>query len=359
MSTSTAPEQDSPGTEDIEITDQASKSPEQKQLDRQLHRQIYQLDIDRLNYWLEGIGKTLEEGADVNAVLNGNAPLHWAIARENSDIITLLNGNTPLHLAIERENVDIIALLLEKKGSDIDINKENKYGNTLITQAIKSMEILELLLEKFGDELDVNRRNSMGKTVIQKSHDVCSRVDFLNATDKIRMRECFTYLMEVKASEIDPNLLFEEPYILTGLSSPMKFLHILHTGSDEHPNGGLYSALEACLKNNDRNIFMNYYHFRMNLIMSMQRNPLESQDIGVYVEMLDDDDNGSSRGCPEVNVLTGKKEFSLYQDQIIQSTISFLKICLTSHMYNVYIYLLYMYASIGLDDQEEEDWVMV
>ena len=73
----------------------------------------------------------------------------------------------------------------------------------------------------------------------------------------------------------------------------------------------------------------------------------------------DDDDNGSSRGCPEVNVLTGKKEFSLYQDQIIQSTISFLKICLTSHMYNVYIYLLYMYASIGLDDQEEEDWVMV
>ena len=272
MSTSTAPEQDSPGTEDIEMTDQASKSPEQQQLDRQLHRQIDQFDIDKSNYWLEEIGKTLEEGADVNAVLNGDAPLH---------------------LAIRRENVDIITLLLEKKGPDIDINKEDEDGDTLISQAMKNMEILELLLEKFGDELDVNRRNSMGKTVIQKSCKNYFNLDdsgilILQSTYKRKFRECFTYLMEAKASEVDFNLLFEEPYILTCLSSPMKFLHIFHTGSNEHPNGGLYSALEACLKNNDRNIFMNYYHFRMNLIMSMQRNPLEAQDIGVYVEMLDE-----------------------------------------------------------------------
>ena len=74
-------------------------------------------------------------------------------------------GETPLHMAISSScSVDIISLLIL---GGVDVNLENKSGNTALYEAVKhtAVEVVELILEI--EDVDVNKANGVfteGKT---------------------------------------------------------------------------------------------------------------------------------------------------------------------------------------------------
>lgn len=111
--------------------------------------------------------RILEGGADVNELVYGRTPLHYAIDKSNVSLVQLLLehgadvsvetpiGQTPLSLACAHYNPEIyyeICRLLLGKGADCNFrNKSNKTTPFLRAVGIQTVKVIKLLIDHGAD----------------------------------------------------------------------------------------------------------------------------------------------------------------------------------------------------------------
>ena len=110
---------------------------------------------------LAGVQAELDKGVDVNAIGNGQSPLHLAAIMGHVEVTELLiasgadlegtdkYGNTPLHYAAHHGRKETTKLLITK-GADLNVKRDD--GNTPLDNATqyKHTEIIDLLRKHGG-----------------------------------------------------------------------------------------------------------------------------------------------------------------------------------------------------------------
>lgn len=133
---------------------------------------------------LELVKLLITYGADVNAVSNYSAPLHFAAYSGDTEIIEclLINGadinnqgrcktETPLMVALGQENKSAVEILL-KKGADVNLQNSSN-GKTAIHYAARSLnlEMVQLLIRNHADPCVVSKAGSILHSVIYSDID--------------------------------------------------------------------------------------------------------------------------------------------------------------------------------------------
>ena len=140
---------------------------------------------------------------DLDATHGGWSPLHcacYSYEDKNPEIVRLLlekggnvntrtkKGETPLHMTVigKKSNPQIIKILIDR-GADINVRDE--MGETPMHKAIDSGAPLEIIKLLLANGANVNAENRKGNTPL----------------DSIWINEANTFLLLIKAAEIDPH----------------------------------------------------------------------------------------------------------------------------------------------------------
>ena len=124
---------------------------------------------------IEAAKEAIEDGADVNAIVNDRTPLSAATWKGQTKIVKLLiaegadvntkdeRRETPLHWAVEYGHTEIAELLMAK---DADVNAKDMHSKTPLHWAARkgSTQFIELLIAKGAN---VNAKDSIDQKFFQ------------------------------------------------------------------------------------------------------------------------------------------------------------------------------------------------
>ena len=116
------------------------------------------------------VSKVLDQGAEIDVISLGSAPLHRAVIKGDLELIKTLierkadvnirneDGNAPLHSAARRANIQVLRLLLSS-GAAVDV-QDNRKETPLHKAASRGLTEVVVLLREYGSDTEIRNSDS-------------------------------------------------------------------------------------------------------------------------------------------------------------------------------------------------------